>query len=119
MTITYDCLYCNKSHSSLETWIKHARITVRKSRSRECILCSKQFQTLAKHSKHLLRRECISEYPKDKCSYCHKLFSTKSSRIKHENNCCFPTLFKFTNDGSSVFTQSQTTELDLITIQIE
>lgn len=113
----YKCLWCQESISGINAWLSHTRRELKKHTKLDCIACGKKFKNQYIFGVHLMRRECLRNYPKDSCRYCKKLFVTKATCRQHEIDVCLK-LSKVIEDGNNIFTKEQSKQLDGIVLNI-
>jgi hypothetical protein len=127
MKTQFKCFWCPKSHSRIGQWVIHTRLEYKYRENRICPSCGKYFKHSYQMGMHLLRRECLHEFPKDQCKYCDKLFTSRSYVRKHEYVCLsqYRQTYKdvclssfIVDDGSDLFTKKQADELDMIELNI-
>lgn len=112
----YPCVWCNRSYIGIYSWAAHMTREHNEIKEVVCLNCDLEFDKPYYLKNHLLKRECLNEFPKDKCGYCDKLFTSASYRRTHEENVCLQSLVVST--GEDLFTDDQKKLLDSVKLDL-
>ena len=91
------CETCGEQFEQLFTLLKHERINHEckvfhdLNNDYRCAMCLNYFPELSAYKTHI--RSCDQFRKNLNCIFCHQLFQTKNSFVKHSFNCAYNTGF--------------------------